>query len=607
MRNSQGQHFSFERKLWLAAIAIAFSMAVLGTSVIAPSFIAYNRAQHNLIDMEAFRQVLDAANRLSAERGPANVLMSIEPASDADVSRRLNEFRAASDEALASLLDQSDAAPVSEGRHATTEDLVRATMERLRRARVEVDRVAAQSPDRRQVKDIQRAIGAMIDVVDTFQAVIAWDVNVLIQTDPGLATWVTTAHMISDLREYGGRTASEIMGPVAAHHPLTLDELTDSSRTRGRLAEIWRLLGGQRALYAQNQQMNDVVKEVEKTFFGDGLAIIDRVTGEGRVSGKYSLAADELTYQFVKTLRPLEEFRTKFLDEAMQTFTHKRDAALEQLTIACLSVTAALVVLAGLLRLIHASVLVPLFSLREDIISLAEVRDPGSKPLRTRVREMQRVCDALQFLRERLRERDTLMSELREQAEKDELTGLWNRRSFERFGQVLVAQNKAGPPSCLILLDIDHFKSVNDTHGHLAGDEVLRQVAALLRSSVRSSDIAARFGGEEFAVLIPDGNLGAAAGLANALRTTIEEHPVRLSGQGTRLRISASFGVASVGPGSTCWPHLIQSADIALYQAKSQGRNRVCVSGRPLLQEDGRELDVVGAHVSHGRTAKNSP
>lgn len=87
MRNSQAQHFSFERKLWLAAIAIAFSMAVLGTSVIAPSFIVYNRAQHNLIDMDAFRQVLDAANRLSAERGPANVLMSIEPASDADVSR----------------------------------------------------------------------------------------------------------------------------------------------------------------------------------------------------------------------------------------------------------------------------------------------------------------------------------------------------------------------------------------------------------------------------------------------------------------------------------------------------------------------------------------
>ncbi len=518
MRNSQAQHFSFERKLWLAAIAVALSMAVLGTSVIVPSFIAYNSAQHNLVDMDAFRQVLNAANRLSAERGPANVLMSIEPASDADASHRLNEFRAATDAALADLLAQSEAAPLSEAPQTSAKDLVRATMERLRSARLEVDRVAAQSLDRRRAKDIQRAISAMIDVVDTFQAVIARDVNALIQTDPGLAAWVTTAHMISDLREYGGRIASEIMGPVAAHRPLTLDELIQSNRTRGRLAEIWRLLGAQHTLYAQNQRMNDAAKAVGTTFFGDGLALIDRVTDEGRASGKYSLAADEFTYQFVKTLRPLEEFRTKFLDEAMQTFAHKRDAALEQLMIACLSVTAALVVLAGLLRLIHASVLAPLLSLRQEIVSLADVRDTESRPFRTRVREMQRVYDALHLLRARLRERDALISELREQAEKDELTGLWNRRSFERFGQVLAAQNKDGPPSCLILLDLDHFKSINDTYGHPAGDEVLRQVAALLRSSVRSSDIAARFGGEEFAVLIPDGNLAAAANLANTER-----------------------------------------------------------------------------------------
>jgi len=121
----------------------------------------------------------------------------------------------------------------------------------------------------------------------------------------------------------------------------------------------------------------------------------------------------------------------------------------------------------------------------------------------------------------------------------------------------------------LILMDVDRFKAFNDTFGHLAGDEVLRQVARLLGESARTTDVVARFGGEEFAILLPNTDLQGAASLAERFRVAIESAPWK------RRRVTASFGVAAVTPEMADASALVSGADAALYRAKMSGRNRV--------------------------------
>jgi diguanylate cyclase (GGDEF)-like protein len=165
-------------------------------------------------------------------------------------------------------------------------------------------------------------------------------------------------------------------------------------------------------------------------------------------------------------------------------------------------------------------------------------------------------------------------------ASTDPLTGLWNRRYFdENLQRVGLETDRFGGSCALVIADIDHFKSVNDTYGHEAGDAVLRAVAAVMRDLVRTTDICARIGGEELCVILPQTELQGAMELAERLRAQIEALVVRF--QGKELRVTSSFGVSTYEAqgGEAVRTGLFKDADKALYRAKAGGRNQV-VSAR---------------------------
>lgn len=156
-------------------------------------------------------------------------------------------------------------------------------------------------------------------------------------------------------------------------------------------------------------------------------------------------------------------------------------------------------------------------------------------------------------------------------AHSDELTGLDNRRAFFDRGQALVGyceRNKL--PLSVVMIDADHFKQINDRHGHAVGDAVLRHLAGMLRGALRKSDLCARMGGEEFALLLPDTPLAEATALAERFRQSYADTLTREGG--VEVGNTVSIGVASDGYDID---HLLHCADVALYQAKSAGRNRV--------------------------------
>jgi diguanylate cyclase (GGDEF)-like protein len=167
-----------------------------------------------------------------------------------------------------------------------------------------------------------------------------------------------------------------------------------------------------------------------------------------------------------------------------------------------------------------------------------------------------------------------LIQEMYRSSKIDALTNLMNRRAFEeRMDEEFSVTCRHGMNSCLAILDIDHFKTINDTHGHDAGDEVLRQVAGILQREVRTGDLVGRWGGEEFVVYVRQSDLEGAKRLLDRLRNIVGGNMVKIDG-GDSINVTYSAGVVSLSD-SNDWRQSLAKADEGLYQSKAGGRNRV--------------------------------
>lgn len=166
----------------------------------------------------------------------------------------------------------------------------------------------------------------------------------------------------------------------------------------------------------------------------------------------------------------------------------------------------------------------------------------------------------------------------RQQALTDGLTGIANRRCFdERLEQLTRESGGEDDPLCLLIGDIDHFKTFNDTHGHRVGDQVLKQVALTLTQCIKGRDVAARYGGEEFAVILPQTDLKGAEKVSEQIRQSIAKKKIRMKASGETLgAITMSIGASQYVPGES-QAALIERADQCLYRAKREGRNRTVV------------------------------
>ena len=161
----------------------------------------------------------------------------------------------------------------------------------------------------------------------------------------------------------------------------------------------------------------------------------------------------------------------------------------------------------------------------------------------------------------------------------DTLTGLHNRNYMEiHLGNLVAHAQDSGKPLAILMIDIDFFKSINDTFGHAAGDAVLRELGARIASNIRGIDLASRYGGEEFVVIMPDTGLDVAKVVAERLRQTVCGEPFKLSSDNSDLAVTISIGVAGIGGEATDESALLERTDQALYAAKQGGRNRVVTS-----------------------------
>jgi diguanylate cyclase len=193
----------------------------------------------------------------------------------------------------------------------------------------------------------------------------------------------------------------------------------------------------------------------------------------------------------------------------------------------------------------------------EDILTILDSMAVANKNLQQRLTRAE----------EDLKQGEVLLSKQHEESRTDALTRVLNRRGFD---EQIASLHSSGSPLSLMLLDIDHFKSVNDTHGHDVGDTVLRETAKVITNSIRSSDVVARFGGEEFVVIMPHAELKAALHVAMQVRRAVESNNVDIGSK--QIKVTASIGVTSRSNEDV--NKMIKRADRAMYSAKKAGRNR---------------------------------
>ena len=212
-------------------------------------------------------------------------------------------------------------------------------------------------------------------------------------------------------------------------------------------------------------------------------------------------------------------------------------------------------------------------------IKNARLYEGSLRELAERRRAEEDLRDANERLKGQLSEIEALQARLRDQAIRDPLTGLFNRRYLtETLQRELARCSREGRPLTVVMLDADHFKALNDAHGHETGDRMLQELGRFLGEETRHGDVACRFGGEEFVVVLPGASALAAAARAQVWRSAFER--LVIAHQGSDVGVTLSMGVAECPAHAASADDLLRAADVALYEAKRQGRNRVVVASR---------------------------
>ena len=221
----------------------------------------------------------------------------------------------------------------------------------------------------------------------------------------------------------------------------------------------------------------------------------------------------------------------------------------------------------------------------DEFAAISRAVDAMRERIRDRERELAdardtlegRVAERTRDLEKEIETRKAYEQQLREMATRDPLTNIWNRRAFDERAHIeMTRAERYQRPLALMMVDIDHFKRVNDTHGHTVGDEVLQAVSAVLNGHGRAHDLVARVGGEEFAILMPETGIDSARVVAERIRAAVEQQHILTKGGDVRVTISA--GVGAWSPDTATLSAFMAAADAALYQAKETGRNRVCLA-----------------------------
>lgn len=570
----------------LGAVVLVATMALVGRMA-TTEWQAVSSASDSLRLLEPLRAGLVAMEMVSRERGPTNAALGEAMPMTQARSDALQQARLRTDRALIALRDAVAGAEGSPGMPAELPQRVEAARVTLAQARTVVDQTLTLPSAQRSAERIRSAVYAMVAVVPLLAPVNTALAGGAQQAYPALGDDVQGALLAAELREYAGLLGSHFTAALVKGEPFSRAEHQAIDETRGRIAQLRFLIELRVRGSARPASVLHAWDTVEARYFGAAQTLLESVLREGDAGGRYGLTAADFAARYVPDMNPVLELRDALLLQAREYAIREHDRAVQVLVWALLGAAVLLAALGSALYVLQRRVLRPLVRATGALHALADQEHSAESPPQPPAPqdEVAAVIGAVRLLEQQTqrrheleRERDRLIEQLREQSATDYLTGLRNRRSFIAAAHDMLLQaQRYGFDVAMVLLDIDWFKQLNDSHGHAAGDRALQAVAQVLRTELRETDLAARFGGEEFVVMLTHCDPEAALQFALRLREAISDLEVR-GAEGQPVRMTASLGVANSRSVGLALDALLSAADKAMYSAKNAGRDQVAES-----------------------------
>lgn len=547
------------------------------------------RTQQGQQAVARLRLALVAAEMVSRERGPGNSVLGDEtPGGDAALRDRLRKARMRTDLAFSqfhAVLNE----PRPDRPYLAARERAEAYRVALLSARERVDRLAALPKSERQPAAIREAVQGMVALVPMLSSAVVVFADDAHHADPVLVTAVWGARRAGELREYAGLLGSLFTPALARQAPFAAEELAAVQQVKGRIAQLRDLLQARAGMDEPSPAVEAAYNEMDRVYFGQAQAYLRQVLDTGYADGNFGITPADFASRYVPLMDPIVAYRDAMLNEADQRSAATQTASRRTLMVVAMVTAVGLFLVLVMLRMAFQRFVRPLSQVSAVLHAMSEGDLNRPLPRPQAQDEMAEVIAGVEALRQTTRardaleqERDSLIDTLRAQSATDFLTGLPNRRAFFETAETELARAKRHDFNLVVMLiDVDHFKRVNDTVGHAAGDRVLVAVAQTLRNGMRQGDVVARLGGEEFVALLSYCEPADALRFADRLREAVAGQWVDVGDDVPPVRLTISVGLADAAAHGLDINRLLARADDALYAAKGAGRNRTVLADPP--------------------------
>jgi len=541
--------------LIVLSCAVALISMVLSWWQISTVSQHYIAARDRAAKFNTIKLMLNANHLMGNERGYSNEYLLESAQDELHAKTALAMAREKTDESLKQLI----AIPELSDEIADAE-------EGLSIARRKVDDVMA-VPDKAPT-EVYRAMNVLLDATSAFNKItISVSMNYASRDIAGTGYFYTLLSL-GEIRDTLGRMATPYLYSLRYDIPISSADITATTKRQARLNVLWLMLGGlkenpvlsgdlQRARDDYNNKTEFLIKSVDNQMTYNGLKHIDAVN---------------FSIQYREGLSSFQLLEQKYLDNLGSFFANQTEQSFSRLVEVIVSLITLLCIIITICIFINLRVLKPLLTLNETIRNVIDDNINKKGTDAEDAAEIQNLFKSIDMLDGVFKQQKAETKVLTRKMNEDPLTGIGNRRFFNEQVAQLPEQLPEGASIWLAIIDVDHFKRVNDTWGHPFGDEVLIGLARTLQSNCRAGDFVARFGGEEFAVMFnADSEIKAQRILARFQENIRAMRFV--APDGNQVGITTSFGAVQVDDAAL--ETLLEKADAALYQAKSDGRDRV--------------------------------
>ncbi|KHF77227.1 diguanylate cyclase/phosphodiesterase [Acinetobacter sp. neg1] len=567
LKSSKLRSEQISRRLFLCMLVIIFSISYLSIPLIINSYQEYIRTNQTLTEIISLRSLVKTANKISKERAPSNKVMSSQPQDLAENRKELLEYRKLVDMQI----DRTIEVLKHNGFEMIAEDLDTDLKTKLAQARTVVDAYADTPKDQRTSIQFDRAILSMFDVWDESRELLKWLMVQSNSKNSKMSNYFTSILILTDMRDQAGRVASNIMAPVTFDEKISDENRARSLQTQHQAIYLWGLIDTIQPEQSKSPEYVRLYLRVKTEFLDKGLPIISQLLDESKNNEAYFISGTELTDQMVGKFTTVMDLQNYILNDSIEVAEDQnRRAKLQFIFTLCIS---SLSLLIAIFTMIYAKrrVFGPLINARNMILRLSGTSDELSHMTKNK-EEFFSLFEAIDKLKGMLKQRDTMELQLKQIANSDVLTGVANRLALEEYIAALEAKPEGLSQTCVIAIDIDNFKFVNDQYGHIVGDQVITMIADQLKRNVQASDLIVRYGGDEFLIVLENIQMDAAKAIAENIRLGVIRENIVIQSMAKEIQVSVSIGIAI---GANSWLALLEKADQSLLKAKAKGKNVV--------------------------------